>query len=860
MAKAYFLQDDNGNKIYPYSHADATFTSDGEKVGAVLDEIGIELKTKVPQTRKINGKALSADITLSASDIGADINGSANQALTDAKSYTDTKIDAIVGEGASTTLDTIGEISKAIEEHQDVTDALNSAIGNKVDKLSGKGLSTNDYTTDDKTKLDITNIAYGTCSTDAATAAKVVTISGNTNWKLAVGSIIVVKFTNTSTATNVTLNVNNTGAKSIWYNTGVFASNSSIVNGAAGRFTAYMYDGTYWVWLTNGADANTTYTNAALGQGYGTCATAEATTAKVVTLASYALTVGGIVAVKFTYNVPASSTLNVNSKGTKAIFYRGAAITANVIKAGDIATFIYDGTQYHLLTVDRDVDTNTDTKATQTNTTTNADYRVVLSTNANDTTETNTLRKSGNFTANPSTGAFFAKGYDRIDITGQTLDINTLNLSAGSPEIMRYIEKTSGGANNITNIPITGQPFTLDVELVRWASATDYVSRQIFNSVGAKNNEYVRWCTNGTWTSWTQRIFTDNNTDTKVTQTVKSDNANYPLLLAPSGQTATTTTTACFDSGVTLNPSTNTIVANVSGNAGTATKLANPHTIDGVSFDGTAGITHYGTCSTAAATVAKVVACTGFVLGVGATIKVRFTVTNTAANPTLNVNNTGAKAIYYRNAAISAGYLAVNRTYEFVYDGTYYQLVGDLDANNYDRIRYSFAVKCGSTAIVAGNLIVGNNGAYQHLKLGKAFDITYPILYAAQAIAANSTNTQTYKAIPMTVTTTQSITLTAYKPVYIKGKLSGTIFTPVSTAPLTQTVPTSADGYHYIKVGLAYSATQMMLDAENPIYEYKDGKFGLYGASGGSESGVNQTISTTEPTTQKTGDHWLKEF
>lgn len=64
------------------------------------------------------------------------------------------------------------------------------------------------------------------------------------------------------------------------------------------------------------------------------------------------------------------------------------------------------------------------------------------------------------------------------------------------------------------------------------------------------------------------------NTDTKVTQTVTTSNATYPLLLAPSGQTATTTTTSYFDSGVTLNPSTNTIAANVSGNAATATNVA----------------------------------------------------------------------------------------------------------------------------------------------------------------------------------------------------------------------------------------------------------------------------------------------
>ena len=68
-------------------------------------------------------------------------------------------------------------------------------------------------------------------------------------------------------------------------------------------------------------------------------------------------------------------------------------------------------------------------------------------------------------------------------------------------------------------------------------------------------------------------------TDTKVTQSVTTANAAFPLLLAPNGQTATNTTTSYFDSGVTLNPSTNTIAANISGNAATATKLATARTI-----------------------------------------------------------------------------------------------------------------------------------------------------------------------------------------------------------------------------------------------------------------------------------------
>ena len=89
---------------------------------------------------------------------------------------------------------------------------------------------------------------------------------------------------------------------------------------------------------------------------------------------------------------------------------------------------------------------------------------------------------------------------------------------------------------------------------------------------------------------------------------------------------------------------------------------------------------NYGTCSTAAGTAAKTVALPGFALTTGAEVTVSFAATNTASNPTLNVNGTGAKPIQYRNEAIPAGYLAANRTYRFVYDGSSYELVGDMIA------------------------------------------------------------------------------------------------------------------------------------------------------------------------------------
>ena len=150
----------------------------------------------------------------------------------------------------------------------------------------------------------------------------------------------------------------------------------------------------------------------------------------------------------------------------------------------------------------------------------------------------------------------------------------------------------------------------------------------------------------------------------------------------------------------------------------------------------------------------------------------------------------------------------------------------DTNSNNYDRNLYNASIKCGTTAIVAGNIIVGKDGVFHHLKDGTAFDITYPILYANGAIAANATSTNNYDVLAINLQTTQTITLTAYKPVFIKGTISGNIFTPVNTTPLTQTVPTTADNYHYILLGVAYSATNIYLDVDHRIFAYKNGKFG----------------------------------
>jgi hypothetical protein len=109
-----------------------------------------------------------------------------------------------------------------------------------------------------------------------------------------------------------------------------------------------------------------------------------------------------------------------------------------------------------------------------------------------------------------------------------------------------------------------------------------------------------------------------------------------------------------------------------------AAKLASAKTIDGMNFDGSANINHFCICSTAAATVAKTASLSGFKLGTGARVTVKFTYGCTAANPTLNINSTGAKAIYYKGAAVPAGYVLPNSYVELIYDGTQYNIVSDL--------------------------------------------------------------------------------------------------------------------------------------------------------------------------------------
>ena len=108
---------------------------------------------------------------------------------------------------------------------------------------------------------------------------------------------------------------------------------------------------------------------------------------------------------------------------------------------------------------------------------------------------------------------------------------------------------------------------TIGVSTMGAASSSAAGTAGIVPAPGAgKQASFLRG--DGTWVVPT-------NTDTLVKATAKADNANYKILATASASpTSGNATEAVYDTDISLNPSTNTITSNISGNAATATKPA----------------------------------------------------------------------------------------------------------------------------------------------------------------------------------------------------------------------------------------------------------------------------------------------
>ena len=95
------------------------------------------------------------------------------------------------------------------------------------------------------------------------------------------------------------------------------------------------------------------------------------------------------------------------------------------------------------------------------------------------------------------------------------------------------------------------------------------------------------------------------------------------------------------------------------------------------------------------------------VAGVMITLQIR---TANGTSATLNINEGGAKAIYYQGAAIEANILKQGHIYNLVYDGNIWHIIGEKLANN--------------EMILPHKLTFGAGGAYVY---DGSADITVPV-------------------------------------------------------------------------------------------------------------------------------------
>lgn len=251
-------------------------------------------------------------------------------------------------------------------------------------------------------------------------------------------------------------------------------------------------------------------------------------------------------------------------------------------------------------------------------------------------------------------------------------------------------------------------------------------------------------------------------------------------------------------------------------------------------------------------------------LEVGQEIRYYLPVAGTSSSASLNLTlsngtTTGEIPILRAGSSTVTTNFAVGNIIYLTYDGTNWKVSAYIDSNTNTigyqvRTNYGIYKNSASTACYRYQIVVettdgleaftstSNKTGTTKTQLSPQYLIGGQIRYygASTTVASGgnfgaSTLWQQYNVDLRYSFNITNTTLTIGKPVYMKMSINddGTL-SPVYNAtsaghPLVQDLPTTEDGYVYIRLGQAYSGYQMELELNHPMYEFKDNKLKFYG-------------------------------
>ena len=402
---------------------------------------------------------------------------------------------------------------------------------------------------------------YGVCGTEAGTAAKVVTVGSD--FTLATGAQVVVKFTNANSASNPTLNVNGKGAKPICqYGSTAVGTGATTTGWRAGSVQTFTYDGTSWVrdyWN------NSTYYNDAVQ-----CTTAAGTAEKVGSTSYYSLANNRyfMLMLSTANSYQGKITLNINSAGAKPIYINGAVSSvSNYTLPAGLYLVHYDGTNYYIRTDGKITGSITGSSST-TITATATDDDVVVLTGTNGTNKVTFDAKHAE--KGPANGYTSGNTVTAISGPGASGTIKVPQIT-----VDKYGHVTAAADENVTiTMPILPTSLKNPNSLTVKGNGT---SSFTYDGSSAKTLN-IKAGTNVSVTSDTSGNITISSTDTNTTYSAATQSAAGLMSAADKKKLDGITDSAdavSFTQSLTTGTQVGTITIN-----GTATKLYAPTNTD----------------------------------------------------------------------------------------------------------------------------------------------------------------------------------------------------------------------------------------------------------------------------------------